>query len=260
MGVHYWLRVESSGVPIAVALNDVPLVRRDRAVELLEHANLWVRPGANTLAVRLDWAAARGARWGSGRVRVAVRVARDDSGPEETLASWEWPLPEDEWPAGVEPGAAVEELLRFEAPVPTACDLWTRAEAVGAVDAARDAVLALVRALHDGFSRPDLDALDRLMDYSVREMARARYQAAADVRAGHRGFLEAVTGARGLRLEPRVHELGAALRLNVVGEGRLLWVTREDLSPPLQGQTEWGTGFGVPLYLAKLGGTWTVAR
>ena len=69
-------------------------------------------------------------------------------------------------------------------------------------------------------------------------------------------FFESCFAADEWRLEPLDPR---NLYLHLVGDNRLIWVTRDDYEPPLQ-STGCGPRLRLPVYVAMIDGDWMVAR
>jgi hypothetical protein len=247
------LRVATGGggAAIRVSVGGVPLVIDDdaRGIKTVAPINEWLEPGRNEVRLDLEWPW-DGAVRGRTEVEATVGLLEGNAKP---LVALRCPRPSPlvrRWPASIS--------ACFEAPIDARARVFAEAERIEAVDYdARAGALAAVRALHDALAAGDAERAVSLCDYRTRDKAAAYGVDPGRERATVREIYGKLVASPGWKLLPWEE---APLQTHLLAGGRLVWVTRFRAEPVLC--TAPGLGFRVrmPVYVARIGGAWTIAR
>jgi hypothetical protein len=243
------LHIRSIGVRFRSHFNGVPLAFDEHGKGFSSRAplNEWLSPFGNRVEVEIFPPAER--QPDGTEIEVAVTY------PEDTIPALQrffWRLDADlEVPPFV-------LSFPFASPVEVKSRLWQEAfvlEELSPDEAA--AARRLATKVYDAFATRDLERIMELLDYRVRDVARAwGDEPAEDVASGREAFAGVVKAAD-FELEPLDP---AKLELTPCGNHQLLLVTRA--GAPLVATTHRAetSPATIPVYLARLESGWIVAR
>lgn len=217
------------------------------------------QPSGNRLTADLTWPAERKPVKGVARVEATLFVQDPDSEeprPGKVLARLRWPI------NGVEEAYPYrhDEPVVEAIPDPPPCRLWQEAAPLpdpGEPD--RTVILALIERLRAAFvARKPEDAL-ALLSYRYEDEARAENRPAERVRDAVLSQYRWMLGQKG---EIVSHPLAAEeARLRKVAGGKVLLVDRRDGGDAVTLESpESELGFGIPVFVAKIGRAWTIVR
>lgn len=257
----YFLHVRATGIASVFSVNDAPVVVDLAAdgVVVTDPVDTWIKPGKNQLVVDLGWPA--GVDFVTGQASVQVQLFIADPGsesprPGQTLARFVWP------PAGhldqYDQYPLRHPVIFDVAPAPPTL-LWHEAEVVtqlGQRDRAQ--IFQRVSELRQALMNEQPDLAYGLLAYRYAEEARAEGksegQIAAAVAEGYRdmfsfGHLDyAPVDEQSLVLRPHADQQV----VHVMRDGYQFAIMA--LHRPS------GTGFGIPVYMARIRGEWTIVR
>lgn len=135
--------------------------------------------------------------------------------------------------------------------------LWSKSSPLGSIQQHQEEALKLVAELSKALATRDIDTLDRLLSLKATELATCYGLPPEAARGRQREFLLGVMGDSNWSmpiLEP------SALKLHIVAEGRLIWVTRGGRSAALRSDRGGGVSFELPVYLGLIDGRLAVLR
>ncbi len=228
--------------PVALRVNDVPLreVEAGRRTTVGETIDPWIFAGVNSVTLEAKGKLSKGCA-------VLAVLGVPPGGDQRTAprvldASW----PDADLPSGVKEFA-------FHGPVTERCQLFRDAQpfALGATERAE--LLQQARVLHQLFARRDVAGLAERADYRGKDIARCLGKSEASGVDEQKRFFAVITS------EPDFVALPfdeAALRLDLVAKGKLVWLHRSDGRLLLENNRTQG----MDLYAAKVAGRWTIVR
>lgn len=238
----YLVSLDTDGCPVELRINDVPLrdLEAGRPRAFGEVVDPWLTSGVNTLSLVARETVSKGC--------ASLKVLAVPEGGDQRTAPR---VLEATWPATER--ATGEQPFEFHGPAAERCQLWRDAAAVELDASARSELLAEVRSLHRLFEKRQVASLAERLDYRAKDIARCLQKAPALGVEDQKRFLAHVASV------PPFAPLPAddtELALDVVGQGKLVWVHRR--GPKLLFEN--GAGGGLDLYFAKIGGRFTVVR
>lgn len=264
----YFLESSSSAVGSFVRLNGVTLAASPGGGDIKKtaSANLWLRPGRNTLGFYVVWP--DGEPYEAGLARVHARVFRHDPAHEDptplaVLAELAWPNEQE--PEGY-PYASEREFRMQDAPPVRVWGEADRLEELTEDD--RREILRLVEALRSAMEARSIDDTMASLEYKVNEHALADGDTPESVRDS---MAEMYSWMFGLdRLESQALDPDVAF-FQIVADGQLVLVSRLGGEPavlvnqlaeesPDSVEPEPERSFGIPIYAARIGGDWVIAR
>jgi len=261
MTSYYYLSVEATGVLATVGINDVPLVVGDKPGSLTatEPVNLWLLPSDNRITVDLAWPSGKPVTKGSASVEAVLFLhdsATEVPTPKRVLARFYWPSQE------IEEQYPYHGEVRIEGSIadPPPTTLWQDAAALAEPsEAERREVLAIVEVLRSALIGKRLEDAFAVLTYRYKDEARAEGKPFERVRETVLEMYEWLVGQEGgLTSTPLTLE---AARFRIVGAGKVLLVDRRDGVPAIYLENENADlAFGIPVYVARIGGKWTVVR
>ncbi|HEY6724865.1 MAG TPA: hypothetical protein VI197_12595 [Polyangiaceae bacterium] len=224
-------------------MNDVPLIEYDAASphSVGEVIDPWIQSGTNSVTVQAGPQKA-GATEPCAQVAVlAIPEGGDQANAprvaEKTVAST---------------GGQTRATLAFVT-AKSACELWAEAKRFDWNAEGQRELTELAQKAHRLFSQKQIAPLAELTDYRARDTARCLGRTPESGVADQRSFFAAITGAPDFSAIPWSD---AGLVLEVVGNGRLVWMHRNDGKLLLQN----GAGGGMDLYAARIQGSWRIVR
>lgn len=239
----YLLSVDTHACAVTIAVNDVPLIEYDAASphSVGEVIDPWIQSGTNSVTVQAGPQKA-GATDPCARLAVlavpeggdqarALRVA------ERTVASTTGQT------------RATLDFVTVKSP----CDLWVEAKRFDWNSEGQRELTELAKRSHQLFSQKKIEKLAELTAYRARDTARCLGKTPESGVNGQRSFFEAITAAPDFSAVPWSDK---ALVLEVVGNGRLVWMHRNDGKLLLQN----GAGGGMDLYAARIQDGWRIVR
>ena len=247
----YVLDVRANDMVVEMAVNDVVVARVDADGHAVEQTviNPYVVSGENTLRATI-----RPAREGDPMLAYRiVKTARAAGAPETTLLQRDTPVSLPKLPAGA-PERPVHDTFRVDEAF--GAWAWNRPDAARYGGGDREAVLQVVRRLHEALAARDVNAVLGMMTVKFEELGRALQFPAAELRDDAREHLEYVTSSADWTLAPlRPQELV----LRPMAEGRAVAVQAKDGGSPIVSVR--GEPFRLDLLLVDLPGAgWTVVR
>ena len=257
----FYLNVRVLGVASTVSVNDA-LVSVDLeadGVVVTDPVDTWIKAGENLLQVELRWP--EGQPFVTGQAEAEATLFITDPGsdsprPGRVLARIEWPPAghmeeEDNYPlrrqATFQTSPVPPTRLWQEAETVTQLGQWDRAEIFKRVTDLRQALMS---------EQPER-AFD-LLSYRYAEEARAEGKPEARIWAavleGYRDMF-----SFGHLDHAPVDEQNLILR--PLSDGKVVHVMREGyMDAILALHRPSGTGFGIPVYMARIAGQWTIVR
>lgn len=224
-------------------MNDVPLIKYDASSphSVGEVIDPWIQSGTNSVTVQAGPQKAGATEPCAQLAVLAIPEGGDQaSAPrvaEKTLAST---------------GGQTRATLDFVV-AKSPCELWSEATRFDWNAENQRELTELAQRTHRLFSQKKLGPLAELTDYRARDTARCLGKTPESGVADQRSFFDAITGAPDFSAIPWSDE---ALVLDVVGNGRLVWMHRNDDKLLLQN----GVGGGMDLYAARIEGRWRIVR
>ncbi len=252
MSAIFTLEAESRAVDVRMDVNDVPLwlnTGEDYASQSRQ-INPWILPGRNTVRLAIDWPA--GVSFQPGRARIELRIGSHcgdrSGGGAQTLAQRVWPTARDEtYPAATS--------LEFEVPKPPPSRLWSQASPIVLTPPVQAEIAALAGRFHAALAGRDVERAAELLDFRCVDVAQTCYTPSGEARRAQRESLEAFL-AEADSPEPLYPD---TLELHPVARGRVIWVTRPDRAPAIEWAAD-GCASRIHLYVAPIGGAWTIVR
>lgn len=238
----YLVSLDADKCPVALRVNDVPLrdVEAGRRTSFGEIIDPWIRTGINSVTLEAKGKLAKGCA----SVAVMAIPAGGDQRTAPRVLEARWPV------ADLESGA---RQFEFHGPVADRCQLWRDAQSFELGAGHESELLEQVRALHQLFARRDVAGLAERADYRARDIARCMGKSPESGVEDQKRFFSIIMPDAGFVPLPLDE---SALAMDVVGNGKLVWLHRRDGKLLLENsQTQ-----GMDLYLAKIGGHWTVVR
>lgn len=237
------LSVDTHACAVAIAVNDVPLIRYDAGSShsVGELIDPWIRSGANSVAVQ-----AGPQTPGTGAPCAQLAVLAIPEGGDQASAPR---VAEQTLASPTEQARATLDFVTAKSP----CQLWTETQRFDWNSEVQREVTELAKTTHQLFSQKKIAALAALTDYRARDTARCLGKTPESGVSDQRSFFDAITGAPDFSAVPWNDE---AFVLEVVADGRLVWMHRSDDKLLLQN----GVGGGLDLYAARIGGSWRIVR
>jgi len=155
------------------------------------------------------------------------------------------------WPAA--DATSGTQTLEFHGPVADRCRLWREAEPIELTPAAKSELLEQVRKLHGSFAGRDVEVLSSSTKYRAEDIARCLGKEPASGIEDQKRFYSVITSEPDFVALPLDE---AALVMDVVAKGKLVWLHRRDDVLLLQNKLNQG----MDLYAAKIAGRWTIVR
>jgi len=261
MTPRFYLHVRALGASSVVSVNDATVsvdIEAD-GVLVTDPVDTWVKPEENLLQVELRWPEEQ--TFTPGRVEAEATVFIADPGsdsprPGRVLARFEWPPPghveeEDQYPL-------LQQVTFQASPVP-ATRLWDEAESVTPLGQGdRAEIFRLVAELRHALMSQQPERAYDLLAYRYAEEARAEGKAEARIRAAVLEGYREMFSFGPLEYAP-VDEQNLLLR--PLSDGKVVHAMRDGYQFAILAlHRPSGTGFGIPVYLARVGGQWTIVR
>jgi len=257
----HFLQVRAIGVASVVSVNDARVVvdLDAEGMAVTDPVDTWIKPRENTLAVDLNWP--EGHPFVAGRASVEVELFAADPAserpkPGRVLARAVWPPPaqldrEEDYPI------RLEEMFEVEAPPPTR--LWQEAEVVTSLgDWDRQEIFARVDRLQRALMTAQAEDAYTLLAYRYAEEARAEGKPEGRIKSAVLEGYRDMFGLGHLDFAP-VGEEHLALRPHA--DQQVVQLTRQGRPFAIMAlHRASGTGFGIPVYLARVRGEWTIVR
>ncbi len=209
-------------------------------------SQLWLRSGGNDFELTIDEVPAKPEP--GPLVQVALHGMSESGfpGDENQLFAFEWPAP----------GAALtrgRSTFRYSAEAAPPSLLWKEAAVLSRPTQRDEAeIRQLVERLHRASAAVDAEALHRLDAYLIAELARSYGE--ADTKKIRDGLVMTLSQ---ISLAPFAAD---ALRFQVI-DGRVVHVTTVEGLPALRGKHKVREGsYAREVFVAKIGGTWTLVR
>jgi hypothetical protein len=250
MSTFYVLNVSRAHAPGELHVNSIPVETWDDDVaSMASVVNEWIAGASSTVAFvpRMSQPPSPAA---DSRVEIAVASVVQTGTSEKTstiVARLQW-LPSTPATAG-----AVSTSFP-SAPVPPSA-FWPSARRISLDAPARLAMLALVSHLHAALRQRDLPTVTAILDFSTVDTGRAHYLSPESSRRSQTDLFSRHFARPDFRMEELVPD---QVTLRLVADSRLVWITRQDLSPALQ--SAGAARFMVPLYAAPVNGRWSIVR
>ena len=261
MTPRFYLHVRARGVVSVVSVNDATMsvdLEADGVV-VTDPVDTWLKPEENLLRVDLRWPEGRPFVTGVAEAEATLFIAdpgSDSPRPGRVLARIQWPPQgqveqEDPYPLRLQ--------AAFRASPAPATRLWLQAGPVTPLaQEDRAEIFGRVAELRQALMSQQPERAYDLLSYRYAEEARAEGKAEARIRAavleGYRdmfsfGHLDyAPVDAQQLTLRP-------------LSDGKVVHVMREGYGHAILAlHRATGTGFGIPVYMARVGGKWTIVR
>ncbi len=261
----YHFSGESEGLRAHVRFNDVPLfdAEPDSPQKDMEDISLWVMPGPNNLEVSVsrpvtapdvyltaikdpveppedDEAQPRGPFF---QARIQ-RAPRTDTSAIGTEWDFSWP------PPGIRDLTTFYNL--FELTCETPSQLWQQAEPLTLTEAVAEELRRFGEELHRVFSRGDHAALAQRMDFKGRDVGLVLGMTEAQGSAAQQRFFRAIMTRQGFKVPPWNAD---TVSVRLLANNTVAWL-RDGTRPLLLSEQRQG----MEVYVARIGGRWTVVR
>jgi hypothetical protein len=251
----YQMSWNARGVSAELLVNGVPISSDDFEFEGAGSlpANLWLKPGKNSIVVRVR----AYPRQGGGDAYYSLVVTKAKGGQfadeGEKLASYEWK-------AGTSKEALPQEKSFELTPAPPLIlELWTRTETLVLDSGTEREAREFLKAVGDAYANYDLERVWALTEFKNLEYLRAlsdQTRSPAEFKKELKVFFETLKGQKA-RFAPIDT---ATARLTLLADGRLIKCRTRDGKEVLVAGTGDGQEIVIPLYLARVNGRWVVAR
>ena len=261
MTSRFYLHVRALGIASMVSVND-SLVSMDLeadGVVVTEPVDTWIKPGDNLLQVDLRWPEGHPYAPGLAEAEATLFIADpgfDSPRPGRVLARLEWPPPghveeQDQFP--------LRRQLTFQVSTAPATRLWEDAENVSRLGRwDRSEIFGRVAEVRQALMNGQPERAYDLLSYRYAEEARAEGKPEARIRAAVLEGYRDMYSFGHLDHSP-VDEQSLILR--PLSDGKLVHVMREGyLDAILALHRPSGTGFGISVYMARIGGQWIIVR
>jgi hypothetical protein len=248
-------RVVSSSVMVRAELNGVPVVESAGGDnDDLLVANEWIRPGANSILIRVSWppdvSYAAGAASVTHDLRIVPPGQAAESVPPACAGRWPGPDESETFPKVVRSSFDVKGFPPSK--------LWTDCEQLVEVDAkARSEIRRLVESAHEAYSRCDAQAVVAAMQAKASDIAAVFGEDPGTRLSKVADFARRMFETAGWGMEPLTD---GELELEFVAERRLLRVTSPGRKPPLISKRTREFRWNLPLYVGRMNGQWIVMR
>ncbi len=261
MTPRFFLHVRALGAASLVSVNDavVSVDLGADGVVVTDPVDTWIKPEENLLQVDLRWP--EGQTFAPGRVEAEATVFIADPGsdsprPGRVLARFEWPLPghveeEDQYP--------LRQQVAFQASPAPATRLWDEAETVTPLGQGdRAEIFRRVAELRQALMNQQPERAYDLLSYRYAEEARAEGKSEGSIRAAVLEGYRDMFSFGHLEYAP-VDEQSLILR--PLSDGKVVHAMRDGYQHAILAlHRPSGTGFGIPVYMARVGGQWTIVR
>ncbi|HEU5076868.1 MAG TPA: hypothetical protein VFU02_21910 [Polyangiaceae bacterium] len=238
----YLVSLNADDCPVALRINDVPL----REVEAGRHTNVgeivdpWIRTGINSVSLEAKGKLAKACA----TVEILAIPPGGDQRTAPRVLAAKWPAADSTSGIGV---------FEFHGPAADRCQLWRDAQSFELSAPNRSELLEQVRVLQQLFSRRDVTGLAERTDYRARDIARCMGKSPESGVEDQKRFFSNIMPDSGFVATPLDE---AALFMDVVGDGKFVWLHRRDGKLLLENSL----GQGMDLYAAKIAGRWTIVR
>ncbi len=257
----FFLQVRALGAASVVSVNDTRTVVDPDAegIAVIDPVDTWIKARENTLAVELSWPEEQ--EFVAGRASMEAELfiadpASERPKPGRVLARVVWPPSahldrEEDYPA------TLQEAFEVEVPPPT--QLWQEAEVVHALGSwDRQEIFARVAELQRALATAQADEAYQLLSYRYAEEARAEGKPERRIKAAVLEGYRDMFGLGTLDFAP-VGEEHLALRPHE--DRQVVQVTRQGQPFTIMAlHRPSGTGFGIPVFAARIRGEWVIVR
>jgi len=254
---HHLLKLFTGGLTAAVGINGAPILIDPIGIGLsgTMPANPWLKPKENTLSIFLARPlTAPDVKLPEIEVQAEVFTVKSNSPlgePDIILARYERnardpvPLP-------------VSREIAFVITAPPPTNLWAEAARITQLSAGDQIHLrTLVQKFADALQRRNLDGLSALLDYKTKDCALANGQDPDEMRQVIRKLY-----AEGMFTEPSFKVEGAqanALTFKLIAGGQVVWMFQSLSTPALVVRSQTAR-YTLPVFAAKIGGSWRIVR
>lgn len=255
------LRAGATNLTARFELNGVPvLVDTDATAARTQMiANEWVRRGENQITATLAWPRdlSYAPNIASALMSVEVHSATPHApgapaAPAQEVARLSWPRPNIQ--------EAYPQTLReqFSLPDFPPTRLWNEASLLPQLTAAeRAAATDLTRSIHDAYQRRDVKRVLSLLARRTEDVALAFGETLSSREESVAELTTDLLNAHGWALEPLDPD---ALEMELVAEGRLIWVTGPGYAPAISSVRMKQFQWSMHLYAGILNRQWWILR
>ncbi len=251
----YFLTVEATNAHTRILVNDVPLVdlKGGTGTNTEKPVANWLMPGTNTLTIEVD--ALPGQETINGNVNASIFL-HDSSAevptPKKIYTNLSFPGENTDLSAATQ---AVEKTFKFEGN-PNA-RLWQEAEPVLSISAQdKKDILALVDRLEQALVNSNNDEAVTLQQYKISEDARIEGHLPDEIKEATKNTYRWLSQQNGLFLIPFDK---ADTVFTSVSKNTLVKVSKPSGDAIVQLKSD-ALFFEVPVYVAKISGSWIIAR
>ena len=261
MTPRFYLQFRALGSASLISVNDatVSVDLEADGVVVTDPVDTWIKPEENLLQLELQWPGGRPFATGQAAVEATLFIADPGSEsprPGRVLARMEWPPhghveQEDDYP--------VRRQVTFQAGPAPATRLWQEAETVtplAQIDRAE--IFGRVAELRQALMTQQPERAYDLLSYRYAEEARAEGKSEARIRAAVLEGYQEMYGFGQLDYAP-VEEQHLILR--PLSDGKVVHVMRDGYQFAIMAlHRPSGTGFCIPVYMARINGQWSIVR
>ncbi len=246
---YHMMTYKVNEVQAEIAINGVPVLYGEYKGPMSYSGliNMWVKPGKNVVTVRVM--PLLGPQKKGQFFELTVSVGRSAqaaiNGPK--LAQFRWRSEESR------EKLPLEKIFKFTPLEPPPSELWTKAEVLKLDEETRKGAEECIQRLSKALVQRNIEDLTKLLEFRSRERdrwLRGESEKLSDVRKDVEELLNDA--------EFQPVDMGS-LQMHLIADGQLVWVTGKGFSRFLKGkggesETE------ADVYLARIGGNWTLAR